>query len=95
MIRFDQPENAPAPLGIRVHYDDILPEDVTTIEGIPVSAPARTLLDLATCVDDEELAEAFRRAFDRGLTTKEELWAVMERYPNHSGCPRLRALLGA
>jgi len=82
------------PLRIRVHYDpDLLPEDVTTIDGIPVTTPARTLLDLATCSDDGELREAVQTALHRKLTTRAEIRAVIARYPRHRGGPRLKALL--
>lgn len=81
-------------LVIRVHYDDLLPEDVTTIDGIPVTKPARTLLDLATCSDDHELEQALANALQRNLTTRSDILEVMARYPQHPGAPRLRALLG-
>jgi hypothetical protein len=97
MVLF-RPEATPgdgAPeLEIRVHYDpDLRPEDVTTVDGIPVTTPARTLLDLATCVDDDELEQALVNALQRGLTTYAEIREVMARYPRHDGLTRLGALL--
>jgi hypothetical protein len=86
-------DSAPA-LKIRIHYDpDLRPEDVTTLDGIPITTPARTLLDLATCCDDDALKEALARALERGLTTREEIREVMARYPRHEGLARLGALL--
>jgi hypothetical protein len=81
-------------LRIRVHYDpDLRPEDVTTLDGIPITTPARTLLDLATCVDDDELEQALANAIRRRLTTYEEIREVMGRYPRHAGVARLGALV--
>jgi predicted transcriptional regulator of viral defense system len=86
--------NGASELKIRVHYDpDLRPEDVTTVHGIPVTTPARTLLDLATCVDDDELEQALANAIRRRLTTYAELHEVMARYPRHDGVARLGALL--
>ena len=59
---------------IVVHWtqDPIPDEDITTIDGIPVTKPARTLLDLATvepeevverCLDDALAAGSFRCRF--------------------------------
>lgn len=79
---------------IRVHYDpDLLPEDVTTVDGIRVTTPARTLLDLATCADDGDLRQALKTALRRKLTTRTEILAVIARYPRHRGGPRLKAFL--
>jgi hypothetical protein len=41
----------------------------TTLDGIPITTPARTLLDLATCVDDDGVEQALANAIRRGLTT--------------------------
>lgn len=87
-------QNGAPELEIRIHYDpDLQPEDMTTMHGIPVTAPARTLLDLATCLDDDELEQALAKALQRGLTTHAELREVMARYPRHEGLARLGALL--
>jgi hypothetical protein len=70
--------NGASELRIRVHYDpDLRPEDVTTLDGTPITTRARTLLDLATCVDDDELEQALANAIRRGLTTYAEIREVM------------------
>jgi hypothetical protein len=81
------------PIRVRVHYTNLFPEDVTTLDGIPITRPARTLLDLATCVTDIELESALTTAVKRHLTTREEIRAVMARYPDHAGVARLSRLL--
>lgn len=93
MVRFSNTDDERAPLRIRIHYDYILPEDITTVEGIPVTTPARTLLDIATSITNEELKEAVATALRRGLVTPREIRAVIARYPEHDGGPHLGALL--
>lgn len=49
--------------GIAVHRTRVLDrQDVTDIEGIPVTSLARTLVDLASAVPQDHLAKALRRA---------------------------------
>jgi predicted transcriptional regulator of viral defense system len=81
------------PIRVRVHDANLFPEDVTTLDGIPVTTPARTLLDLATCATDIELESALTTAIKRNLTTREEIRTVMARYPDHAGVARLSRLL--
>jgi hypothetical protein len=80
---------------IKIHYDDLYPEDVTEIDGIPVTTPARTLLDLATVSVDRELSRAVAEALRRGLTNRTEILEVIARYPRHRGGRQLRALVDA
>lgn len=89
----DSADGSPEPKGfipIRVHYGDLHPEDVSTVYGILVITPARTLLDLASTVEPCELEQARVAALARGLTSPVELLEVMTR---HLGVPRLAALL--
>jgi hypothetical protein len=79
--------------GIRVHRSCSLDpqRDVTYVDGLPMTTPARTLLDLAaTRVNlDRALREAeVQRVFD--LTALNE---VLERAPRHPGAARLRRAL--
>ena len=56
--------------GIDLH-EGVLPEDERTIhDGIPVTTVARTLLDLATVLDDERLAQAVGKAEAWGSATR-------------------------
>ncbi|MHB8511578.1 MAG: type IV toxin-antitoxin system AbiEi family antitoxin domain-containing protein [Actinomycetota bacterium] len=75
--------------------DPIPKEDITTIDGIPVTKPARTLLDLCT-VEPEDVIE---RCLDDYLRRKLvslpflERWLAGPRRKNHRGAPVLRRLL--
>jgi predicted transcriptional regulator of viral defense system len=50
-------------------------ENIATVwrDGIPLTAPARTLLDVANQLQPEQLAMAVRQALHRGLVTVEQL----------------------
>ena len=61
------------------HVPELHPDDVTTLDGMPVTSPSRTLIDLAECLTIDELREAFARARDLGLLDPETLRAARAR----------------
>jgi predicted transcriptional regulator of viral defense system len=84
--------------GIRMHVSRVLPAaDVATREGIPVTTPARTLLDLAASgVRGRSLEAALDRAEQLRLLDFAELHRLLARYPRRPGTRLLgRAALGA
>jgi hypothetical protein len=61
--------------GVIVHRKhDLVPVDVTLLDGIPVTTPARTLVDLAAVLRHDALEEAVDSAVRDGLTSKSRLW---------------------
>jgi predicted transcriptional regulator of viral defense system len=57
-----------APPGVVVHYSPPLhPDDVTVVDGIPVTSVARTLVDCAEVMDKDELRELFASARAKGM----------------------------
>lgn len=52
-----------------IHRYRISSRDVTTVAGIPVTTPARTLLDLAAVAPIDKVEEALDDAMRRGLVT--------------------------
>src|SRR3954469_4524025 len=54
---------------VTIHRGALDRIETATRNGIPVTKPLRTLLDLSTAVDDKELERAIRRAVYRRLTT--------------------------
>jgi hypothetical protein len=67
--------------------------DSTKHDGIPVTTPARTLLDLATVLGARQLERAVNEADKRDLIDPEELHAVLASYAGEPGVGALRRLL--
>src|SRR3954471_12688768 len=61
--------------------------------GIPVTTPARTLLDLAALLDEHRLTRAAERAETLRLTSPTSLAALVDRYPRRPGTPNLKRLI--
>ncbi len=68
-------------------------DEVTIREGIPVTTPARTLLDIAETLPSREVEQALARALRMGLVTRKDVRLMVERHPKHRGAPLLRQLL--
>jgi len=80
--------------GIRVHRVDALhARDRRIRSGIPLTAPARSLLDFAATASDEETRRAIAEARVRRLLRPGELQAAADRAPRRTGTARIRALL--
>lgn len=80
--------------GVVVHRVAALdPSEVTQIDGVPVTAPARTLFDLANGVRGRELEQAMARAERKRLTNRSELLSLVSRHSRRRGIRALRHLL--
>jgi very-short-patch-repair endonuclease len=87
--------HAPRHRGIRVHRVQLLYRDeVTRFRQIPVTTPARTLLDLATVLPLRELEQAIAEAERRHDGAQRRLLGLLARYPGRAGTAKLRELLG-
>jgi hypothetical protein len=69
--------------------DQLLPEDLTSIDGVAVTSPERTLLDLATVTTGAALWRMLDNALTQGLTTAIRVRKAIARHPRHNGSPRL------
>jgi hypothetical protein len=67
--------------------------DHMTWKGIPVTTPARTLVDLAAAVSAGELARAVHEAGIKHGTTPDDVEAVLQRRPTSKGARELRRVL--
>ena len=65
----------------------------TVWKGIPVTNPARTLVDLAGVLEAEELARVCHEAGVRHHTKPRQVEAILARRPNSPGAAKLRAIL--
>ncbi|MGI9185217.1 MAG: hypothetical protein ACR2GZ_09695, partial [Solirubrobacteraceae bacterium] len=87
--------HAANPSGVRVHRTRILaPADVRTHRGLPVTSPARTLLELAEALTPRELELAFDQALIARVLHTAEVRELVFRAPGRGGAARLRELLG-
>lgn len=69
------------------------PRDVAVVHGIPATAVARTLVDLAAELPAEALARACHEAGIRYGTTPREVLTVLARRPRSRGAARLRRVV--
>jgi predicted transcriptional regulator of viral defense system len=95
IIEVTVPERGRRPrAGIRLHRVRRLhPDDVTLLDGMPVTSLARTLLDFAEVARTWELERAIEEAERRGLFDLEEIERAMERGRGRRGLKALRAVL--
>ena len=76
--------------GFVVHGGALRERDLGAVDGIPVTSPARTLLDLAAVLSSTALATAIERADKRGSFDLGAVDNVLERFGRHPGAPALR-----
>jgi very-short-patch-repair endonuclease len=79
--------------GIRTHDSPVPESERRFVRGIPVSAPARALLEIAPLLTPRELADAVEQAQVRRLVTKREIAATIERAGARAGVVALRAAI--
>jgi hypothetical protein len=83
-----------AHLGIRVHRTAELGDrDRRRVRGIPVTSPARTLLDLAARVDGQSLRSLVRRAQGTRSVNVREICEVIARLGPRKGSRRLARVI--
>jgi very-short-patch-repair endonuclease len=75
---------------VRVHRAALHPADAMRHHGIPVTSPARTLLDLATRVAQRDLDRAVEEAQVLRVASIPSLDEELSRYPRHRGIAALR-----
>jgi very-short-patch-repair endonuclease len=68
-------------------------DETTTLENIPITTPARTLVDLAAVVDARELERALALTLNHGLADAASILAVLDRHPRLHGAHVLRAMI--
>jgi predicted transcriptional regulator of viral defense system len=77
--------------GIQIHRSSPLPpEDRRHYEALPLTAPARTLVDLAATLDPSGTRRAVRRALGLQTVTLRQIARVLGRYPRRRGSATLR-----
>ena len=79
--------------GLRTHRRDLSPHERATHGGLPLTAPACTLIDLASTLPERDLETAVNQADKLDLIDPESLRAELERTPRRTGKATLRRLL--
>ncbi len=84
------------PAGAIVHRTRVLlPEDVRVHRGLPVTSPARALLDMADGVSVRTLERGLGEAFVKHLVSRTKLCERLHRAPGRHGAKVLLAILDA
>ncbi len=85
----------PSRPGIRGHRRTALTApDLTEVDGLPVTAVPRTLLDLATILTEPQLERACEQAVLEGVFDLIAMSDLLRRSHGHRGVRRLRCVLG-
>jgi very-short-patch-repair endonuclease len=79
--------------GILAHEGRLSPAETTHRSGIPVTAPLRTVIDLAAVAGRRDARRAYRVFETRRLITAEALNAAVTARPRRRGNAALRAIL--
>jgi hypothetical protein len=79
--------------GIRAHRAALAPDEITIEDGIPVTTPARTLLDLAEQLTPQRLERAVHEAEYRRLTSPLPLEALLTRHQGRRGTAALTKIV--
>lgn len=72
---------------------ELAPDERCVLAGIPVTAPGRTLIDLATVVDARRVERAVARAERESILNRSGLAALIERYAGKPGVRVLRSIV--
>jgi very-short-patch-repair endonuclease len=80
--------------GIRLHrVRELRANEIRRLDGIPLTSPARTLVDLATDLPLRQLEQAFAEAQARRLVSKSALLHLLNRHRGRPGTAALRGLV--
>lgn len=80
--------------GLLVFRSSTLEGNCTWLRGIPITSPARTLLDLSQFASEPGLARAVREAIRLGDATLPQLGDALGAYRGRRGCARLAEAVG-
>jgi Transcriptional regulator, AbiEi antitoxin len=87
------PCKGPRRPGIQFHHALLPPDEVTTLRGIPITTPSRTILDLASREPPRRIERAMHQAEVLRLHDELSLVDLLGRYPRARGTRALRSIL--
>jgi hypothetical protein len=80
--------------GLVVHrVSELDRRDIRRRHGLPVTSPARMLLDVTPTLSTRELEQLVDECLVRRLTSRTAIREMLDRYPGRAGSSRLRALI--
>lgn len=82
------------PPGLIVHRRELETHELMEKDGIPVTAPFTTLVDVAASSTDRQVEAAITEADKRGVLRAFELPSRLEGFPTRPGLARLRRVVG-
>jgi very-short-patch-repair endonuclease len=80
--------------GIRTHRSNLALDEITQVDGVHVTTPARTLVDLGTVATPRELERMVAIAERTDLCTRDDLLTLLRRHARRRGTRRLLTMLG-
>ena len=60
---------------VHLHHCDVPQSDITTLHGLRLTTPLRTVIDIAAMVHGDQVELMVHNCLQRGLFTVEEAWA--------------------
>lgn len=81
--------------GLRIHRSWLPHDEVTALDGIPVTSVSRTLFDLAGVLRPEQLRRAAHEAEVHRLWDRLSLADLLERHPRRRGAAAVREIVAA
>ncbi len=79
--------------GVRTHESAVPAAECRTVAGLPVTSPARALLEIAPELTPREFADAVERAQVKRLVSKADIAATIQRAGGRVGVRALRAVV--
>jgi very-short-patch-repair endonuclease len=79
--------------GVRLHRRRLASDETTRLDGVPITTPARTLLDLAIALPAPRLITVISRAEQHRLLDFADLHALLRRHHGRAGAASMRAAL--
>jgi putative AbiEi antitoxin of type IV toxin-antitoxin system/transcriptional regulator with AbiEi antitoxin domain of type IV toxin-antitoxin system/uncharacterized protein DUF559 len=79
--------------GIRIHRNSLHRRDIRRHDGIRVTSPARTVLDISPRLRDKALVRAVNDLRIARYLQPQDLQELVDRTPTHQGAPRIRNLI--
>jgi very-short-patch-repair endonuclease len=79
--------------GVHIHQSTLKDDELSEVDGIPVTSLSRTLFDLAAISSRQQVEQAFNEAEVRGLTDRISVPELLERHPRRKGAPMLNSIL--